>query len=72
MCVANAGRSHLAAAFLRHRAGDAVVVRSAGSAPAGDIHAVVRASLADLGDEADGVAYPKRRARTSSLSAGKS
>ncbi len=59
VCVANAGRSQLAAALLRHYAGDAVVVRSAGSAPAGDIHAVVRASLADLADEADGVAYPK-------------
>lgn len=35
VCVANAGRSQLAAALLRHYAGDAVVVRSAGSAPAG-------------------------------------
>ena len=59
VCVANAGRSQLAAALLRHYAGDAVVVRSAGSAPADDVHAAVRGSLADLADEADGSAYPK-------------
>jgi ArsR family transcriptional regulator len=34
VCVANAGRSQLAAALLRRYAGDRVVVRSAGSAPA--------------------------------------
>ena len=53
VCVANAGRSQLAAALLGHYAGEAVVVRSAGSAPAGVIHAVVRAFLADDS------AYPK-------------
>ncbi|WP_448060876.1 metalloregulator ArsR/SmtB family transcription factor [Cellulomonas hominis] len=51
VCVANAGRSQLAAALLRHYAGDAVVVRSAGSAPADDVHATVRAILADLTDD---------------------
>lgn len=62
VCVANAGRSQLAAALLRHYAGDAVTVRSAGSAPADDVHEAVRAILADLtdgGDGADGPAYPK-------------
>ena len=59
VCVANAGRSQLAAALLRHYAGDAVVVRSAGSAPADDVHAGVRAILADLADDSDGSAYPK-------------
>ncbi|MBI9113645.1 metalloregulator ArsR/SmtB family transcription factor [Sanguibacter suaedae] len=49
VCVANAGRSQLAAALVRHHAGDAVVVRSAGSAPAGDVHPGVRPLLADLG-----------------------
>jgi len=59
VCVANAGRSQLAAALLRHYAGDAVTVRSAGSAPADDVHETVRAILADLADDADGSAYPK-------------
>ena len=59
VCVHNAGRSQLAAALLRHYAGDAVVVRSAGSAPADDVHAAVRDILADLADDSDGSAYPK-------------
>ena len=33
VCVHNAGRSQMAAGWLRHLAGDAVEVRSAGSAP---------------------------------------
>ena len=49
VCVANAGRSQLAAALLRHYAGDRVVVRSAGSTPAARIHDGVRASLTALG-----------------------
>lgn len=57
VCVANAGRSQLAAALLRHHAGDAVAVRSAGSAPAADVHAAVRPLLAELG--ADAEAFPK-------------
>jgi arsenate reductase (thioredoxin) len=52
VCVANAGRSQLAAALMRHYAGDRVVVRSAGSAPAADVHAGVRALLEELGDTA--------------------
>lgn len=69
VCVANAGRSQLAAALLQHYAGDRVVVRSAGSAPASDVHAAVRTVLDELGgpaatDAADGVDavtrfYPK-------------
>ena len=56
VCVANAGRSQLAAALVQHYAGDRVVARSAGSAPAGRVHATVRPLLDDLGaDEA----YPK-------------
>lgn len=57
VCVANAGRSQLAAALARHYAGDAVVVRSAGSAPAADVHRAVRPLLADLGVADD--AFPK-------------
>ncbi|PFG34459.1 metalloregulator ArsR/SmtB family transcription factor [Sanguibacter antarcticus] len=49
VCVANAGRSQLAAALLQRYAGDAVVVRSAGSAPAGEVHSGVRPVLDALG-----------------------
>ena len=57
VCVANAGRSQLAAALVRHYAGDQVVVRSAGSTPATDIHPGVRPVLAALGAGED--AFPK-------------
>ncbi|MCF4120329.1 metalloregulator ArsR/SmtB family transcription factor [Antribacter sp. KLBMP9083] len=61
VCVANAGRSQLAAALMHHYAGDRVVVRSAGSTPAADVHATIRGLLAELGDpdSADDVPYPK-------------
>lgn len=58
VCVGNAGRSQLAAALLRHHAGDRVIVRSAGSAPARDVHAPVRQLLAELGQDSDD-AFPK-------------
>ncbi|MFE6775039.1 arsenate reductase ArsC [Streptomyces sp. NPDC057702] len=38
VCVHNAGRSQMAAAFLTHLAGDRVEVRSAGSAPGGQVN----------------------------------
>src|SRR5690606_28861652 len=38
VCVHNAGRSQMAAGWLRHLAGDRVEVRSAGSAPAETIN----------------------------------
>ncbi|UZN02029.1 metalloregulator ArsR/SmtB family transcription factor [Cellulomonas sp. S1-8] len=57
VCVANAGRSQLAAALMQHHAGDRVVVRSAGSAPAADVHAGVLPALVALG--ADDAAFPK-------------
>ncbi|MFY8230825.1 MAG: arsenate reductase ArsC, partial [Candidatus Nanopelagicus sp.] len=41
VCVHNAGRSQMAAAFLTHLAGDRVEVRSAGSAPAASINSAV-------------------------------
>ncbi len=60
VCVANAGRSQLAAALLRKHAGDAVVVRSAGSTPAAEVHATVRPFLEALGADGPGApAYPK-------------
>lgn len=58
VCVANAGRSQLAAALVRHYAGDRVVVRSAGSTPAADVHPAVRPELAALGTT-EGEAFPK-------------
>jgi len=58
VCVANAGRSQLAAALVRRYAGDRVVVRSAGSTPAADVHPAVRPALRALGTP-DGEAYPK-------------
>lgn len=46
VCVHNAGRSQMAAAWLTHLAGDRVEVRSAGSAPADTVNpAVVEAML---------------------------
>ncbi|MFI7531060.1 arsenate reductase ArsC [Nocardia salmonicida] len=49
VCVHNAGRSQMAAGFLTHLAGDAVEVRSAGSAPAGTINPAAVAAMAELG-----------------------
>ena len=49
VCVHNAGRSQMAAALLRHHGGDAVEVRSAGSAPADTINPAVREAMAELG-----------------------
>lgn len=58
LCVANAGRSQLAAALVQYYAGDRVIVRSAGSTPAGQVHPVVQPELADLGVTAGDV-FPK-------------
>ena len=49
VCVHNAGRSQMAAAFLTHLAGDRVEVRSAGSAPADSINPVVVEALKEVG-----------------------
>ncbi|WP_433872883.1 arsenate reductase ArsC [Saccharopolyspora sp. CA-218241] len=49
VCVHNAGRSQMAAALLAHHAGDRVVVRSAGSAPAGTVNPAVVEVMAELG-----------------------
>jgi arsenate reductase len=49
VCVQNAGRSQMAAALLHHHAQGQVHVRSAGSAPAGEIHRNVADSLAEIG-----------------------
>ena len=49
VCVHNAGRSQMAAALLMHYAGDSVVVRSAGTAPAEAINPTVVTALREVG-----------------------
>ncbi|MFG2290210.1 arsenate reductase ArsC [Streptomyces sp. NPDC048595] len=49
VCVHNAGRSQMGAAFLTHLAGDEVQVRSAGSAPAGAVNPAVVEAMAEVG-----------------------
>jgi len=49
VCVHNAGRSQMAAGWLRHLAGDAVEVRSAGSAPANQINPVAVEAMREVG-----------------------
>ncbi|MEV0210093.1 arsenate reductase ArsC [Streptomyces sp. NPDC050788] len=49
VCVHNAGRSQMAAAFLEHLAGDRVDVRSAGSAPAATVNPAVVDAMREIG-----------------------
>ncbi|MER5807275.1 arsenate reductase ArsC [Streptomyces sp. NPDC002033] len=49
VCVHNAGRSQMAAAFLTHLGGDRVQVRSAGSAPADAVNGAVVEAMAEVG-----------------------
>jgi arsenate reductase (thioredoxin) len=49
VCVHNAGRSQMAAGWLRHLAGDAVEVRSAGSEPADQINPVAVEAMREIG-----------------------
>ncbi|AIR98277.1 arsenate reductase ArsC [Streptomyces glaucescens] len=49
VCVHNAGRSQMAAAFLTRLAGDRVQVRSAGSAPADTVNPAVVEAMAEVG-----------------------
>ncbi len=49
VCVQNAGRSQIAAAILHQLAGDRVTVRTAGSAPAGEVRGTVVAALDEIG-----------------------
>ena len=61
VCVHNAGRSQMAAAFLQHYGGDRVVVRSAGSAPADDVNPAVVEAMAEVGIDLRAMgARPKR------------
>ena len=49
VCVHNAGRSQMAAAFLTHLSNGAVEVRSAGSAPADSINPAVVEAMKEVG-----------------------
>jgi protein-tyrosine-phosphatase len=49
VCVHNAGRSQMAAAYARHLSGGRVEVRSAGSAPADTINPAVRDAMLEDG-----------------------
>lgn len=51
VCVHNAGRSQMAAGYLRHLAGEQIEVRSAGSMPADQINPVAIAAMAEEGIE---------------------
>ena len=49
VCVHNAGRSQMAAGFLRDIAGDRIEVRSAGSMPADQINPVAVEAMSEVG-----------------------
>ena len=49
VCIHNAGRSQMAAAYTHHLSGGAVEVRSAGSAPADTINPAVRDAMLEEG-----------------------
>ncbi|MEV5837652.1 arsenate reductase ArsC [Nocardia sp. NPDC052112] len=49
VCVHNAGRSQMAAAYLTHLAGDRVEVRSAGSQPAQQVNPVAVQAMREVG-----------------------
>ena len=59
VCVANAGRSQLAAALVNALARGRVVARSAGSRPADVIHPHVRSILTEIEGDAAAGRYPK-------------
>lgn len=58
VCVQNAGRSQIAAALAKHLSGGRVNVRSAGSAPSGEVNPAALEVLAERGVPAPD-AYPK-------------
>ena len=49
MCVHNAGRSQMAAGWLRHLAGDRIIVYSGGSEPTDQINPAAVAAMAEVG-----------------------
>lgn len=59
VCVANAGRSQLAAALVNQAARGRVIARSAGSSPASAVHPTVRPLLQHIDGAAETDAFPK-------------
>ena len=49
VCVQNAGRSQIAAAVLRHLAGESIRVHTAGSAPSDDVRSSIVTALDEIG-----------------------
>ena len=49
LCIHNAGRSQMAAGWLRHLAGDDVTVLSAGSEPASSVNPAAVEAMAEVG-----------------------
>ncbi|WP_371602231.1 arsenate reductase ArsC [Streptomyces sp. NBC_01220] len=49
VCIHNAGRSQMAAAWLRHLAGDRIEVRSAGSSPGNAVNPAAVEAMAEVG-----------------------
>jgi arsenate reductase (thioredoxin) len=58
LCVHNAGRSQMAAGWLRHLSGDAVEVFSGGSDPGAEINAAAVEAMAEVGIDIS-TEYPK-------------
>ncbi|HEX9854292.1 MAG TPA: arsenate reductase ArsC [Acidimicrobiia bacterium] len=58
LCVQNAGRSQMAAGWLRHLAGDAVDVFSGGSDPTSDVNPAAIEAMAEVGIDIEDE-YPK-------------
>ena len=59
VCVHNAGRSQMAAGWLRHLTGDSVEVRSAGSEPGNQINPTAVEAMREVGIDITG-AVPQR------------
>lgn len=58
VCVKNGGKSQMAAALLRHRAGDAIEVHSAGTRPGGSLNSLSAEAVAESGADMSGE-HPK-------------
>ena len=54
VCVHNAGRSQMAAAFVKELSGGRVKVSSAGTSPAEEVHPEVVAAMAEVGVDLSG------------------